>query len=633
MTIQCTLRRVVLATLAGLSLGGCSSLPFASAKNADAPAQAAAPAEGAASAAEARANYRLDVQAPSALRKLLNQYLDIARFRDVHGVDAIDATELERLRRAAPAQARALLETEGYFNAKVSIDRVDEPGAATPLLRVVVEPGPRTRVAAVDIGATGALKTAVDVGDAAATTRLAALRDGWKLGVGDAFRQSDWSGAKSSALAGLRANGYVSADWSRTHAQVDAPTNSARLEVEVDSGPLYRLGPLRISGLNRYKEDTIRNVAQFGGGEPYSESRLLDFQERLQKIGLFEGAAVAIDPDIETAHAAPVLVQVRELPRQQVTVGIGYSTNTGPRIAVDHTYRQAFGLDWIAKNKFQFGPNNKQWDADLTSYPRDDLYRNFVGGSAQQLKDNDQTLTGYNLRVGRFKEESRVDRRYFFEFTHARVDSATLTTQADAISLNYHWLYRELDNVLLPTKGFTLSTQSAVGQASGSSLAAGAPLERDTGPFARLYARLTYYKPLGSSWYGTARLEAGQVFTRSGSGIPDTLLFRAGGDNSVRGYGHRELGPTVAGVTTGGRSLMTASLEFARPILAAYPEYLGAVFVDVGNAADRWADMKPEVGYGVGLRWRSPVGPLSLDLAYGQAVRQFRVHLNVGVTF
>jgi translocation and assembly module TamA len=619
--------------MVGLAFTGCASLPFEADKNAEAPAPTAEGAISAAGAAESAASYRLEVRAPSDLGRLLGDYLDIARFRNVSGADAIDATELERLRRAAPAQARALLETEGYFNAKVSVDRVDEPGAATPLLRVVVDPGPRTRVRAVDIGAVGALKSAADAGDAPAAATLASLRNRWKLDVGAPFRQSDWSDAKTSALAGLRADGYVSADWSRTRAQVDALSNSARLELEVDSGPLYRLGPLRIRGLQRYNDDTVRNLAQFSVGEPYSEKRLLDYQERLQKVGLFEGAAVTIDPDVKTADAAPVRVRVRESPRQQATVGIGYSTNNGPRLSVDHTYRQAFGWDWIAKNKIQLGPADKQWDGDLTSYPRDDLYRNFVGGSARQLKDSDQTLTTYNLRLGRYKEEPRVDRRYFFEFTHARVDSAPLVTQADALSYNYHWLYRELDNVLLPTRGYTLSTQAGVGQAVGSSKAAATPLEKDKGPFARLYGRLTYYKPIGSSWYGTARLELGQVLTRNVIGVPDTLLFRAGGENSVRGYGYRTLGPTVNGITTSGRNLMTASLELARPILAAHPDYLGAVFVDAGNAADRWTDLDPVVGYGIGLRWRSPVGPLSVDLAYGQAVRQVRFHLSVGVSF
>jgi translocation and assembly module TamA len=43
--------------------------------------------------------------------------------------------------------------------------------------------------------------------------------------------------------------------------------------------------------------------------------------------------------------------------------------------------------------------------------------------------------------------------------------------------------------------------------------------------------------------------------------------------------------------------------------------------------------MRPVVGYGTGLHYRSPVGPLRVDLAYGQHVHQFRLHVSIGVTF
>ena len=101
----------------------------------------------------------------------------------------------------------------------------------------------------------------------------------------------------------------------------------------------------------------------------------------------------------------------------------------------------------------------------------------------------------------------------------------------------------------------------------------------------------------------------------------------------MRGYGYRTLGPTVNGAVVGGRVLFTGSVEVEHPLTERLPALLGAVFVDAGNAADRWTELRPVVGYGVGLHYRSPVGPLRLDLAYGQDARQLRLHLSVGVTF
>jgi translocation and assembly module TamA len=180
--------------------------------------------------------------------------------------------------------------------------------------------------------------------------------------------------------------------------------------------------------------------------------------------------------------------------------------------------------------------------------------------------------------------------------------------------------------VLLPTDGESLNAQLGSGYAMGGDAA-------KNGLFSRVYGRLTAYRPLGGAWFGSARVEAGQVFAGSRVGIPDTLLFRAGGDDSVRGYGYRGLGPTDEGVVRSARVLFTSSIEVARPVSAQLPSLWWATFIDAGNAADRWRELHPQWGYGVGLRWRSPIGPVRLDLAYGQATERLRLHFSMGVSF
>src|SRR6185312_12947765 len=96
-----------------LALGGCSSFPFFGKK------QEVQGADAAASAPPLVAQYRLEVQAPEPLDKLLSAYLDVARFQQVPASDAISLPELDRLLATTPQQARNLLETEGYFNAEV----------------------------------------------------------------------------------------------------------------------------------------------------------------------------------------------------------------------------------------------------------------------------------------------------------------------------------------------------------------------------------------------------------------------------------------------------------------------------------------------------------------------------------
>jgi translocation and assembly module TamA len=639
---------VLAAVLAANVLAGCASLGGSPGQG----GTAKATAPGAAASAPERAEYRLEVNAPDSLRPLLLNYLDLARFQNAPATEGITIAELDRLVAAAPAQVRSLLETEGYFNPTVKVERVSAqpsgtaaklvdaitsklPGATpassatdgTPLLRVEVDPGPRVTVSQFSLEVNGVLNDAVLAQDANAMRQLDALRKQWTLQAGQPFRQGSWSDAKTSTLARLRAEGYPAATWGSTAAKVDAQAQTAQLTLVLDSGPLFRLGAIRIEGLERYDEDSVRRLATFSPGTPYDDKLLLDYQERLQKLGLFEGAFIEIDPNPATASAAPVLVRIKELPLQTATFGTGYSANTGPRITLEHTHRNVFGSRWVAKNKFELGPDQKLWQGDLTSHPLEGLYRNLVSGSVSNLRTTDQVLASWSARVGRTQDTSRIERLYYIEYVNARLSTPSTATDnnSDAVSGNYNWVFRKVDNVLLPTQGYTLSAQAAVGYARSSTA--------DNGPFGRAYGRLTGYWPLGKSWYGTARVEAGQIFTQDSVGVPDTLLFRAGGDDSVRGYAYRSLGPTVAGTVTSGRMLLTGSVELARPISATRPAFWWAVFADAGNAANRWSDVHPAWGYGVGLRWRSPVGPLRLDLAYGEQVRAYRVHLSVGIAF
>ena len=121
------------------------------------------------------------------------------------------------------------------------------------------------------------------------------------------------------------------------------------------------------------------------------------------------------------------------------------------------------------------------------------------------------------------------------------------------------------------------------------------------------------------------------MFRKSGVSAPDSQLFRAGGDDSVRGYAYRSLGPVVDGAVASGGSLFTASAELARPISTTLPALLGAVFIDAGRAATSFRDLTPAIGLGVGLRWRSPVGPLRLDWAWAEELRRMRLHFSIGI--
>jgi translocation and assembly module TamA len=124
--------------------------------------------------------------------------------------------------------------------------------------------------------------------------------------------------------------------------------------------------------------------------------------------------------------------------------------------------------------------------------------------------------------------------------------------------------------------------------------------------------------------------EIGQVFAAGRDGIPSENLFRTGGTSTIRGYDFLSLGVREGDAIVGGRVLALGSLEYQHPVRR---DWYAAAFVDAGDAADTWGRYHAVAGYGVGARWRSPVGPVSIDLAYGEAVRDWRVHFSVGYAF
>jgi translocation and assembly module TamA len=610
----------VVALVLGLGLGGCALLP--------APAPVTAGADSREVGPPPSQGVRIEIQAPGPLKALLERHLDVVRLGSVVAREDVDDTEWSRLIDAAPAQVRELLQTEGYFQPGVTLQRGAgrEAGQAERVI-LKVEPGTRARVASLTLEFEGALEHDARDGQAHAQATLAQLRKDWELPLGSDFRNPAWSDAKAATLARLRAAGYATASLSGTAAEVDTEHNEVRLFLVADSGPLFRYGELQVEGLATHEPETVAHLLDTPRGAPVTEALLLDFQERLQKAGLFESVNVTLDPDPERAGHARITARLRESPLQAYTFGLGVSANTGARASVDHTYRRVFGWAATAHNKIEYGKLHKVWNGELSSHPLAGLHRNLLGAAVDQLESDTDTVLSQRLRLGRTQDGQRVERLIFVEAersTRQTKDNA-VNTKAIAVSLNYSGVWRDLDSVVLPTQGVSLSGQVGAGHSHGSNA--------DPGPFARLYTRFTGYLPVGKVWYGQARVEFGQVFLRSNMVVPESQQFRAGGDDSVRGYGYRSLGPIVDGSVGSGNVMYTGSVELARPFVDSMPSLWGAVFVDAGNAGNSFDHLDPAVGMGVGLRWRSPVGPLRLDWAYGRQVHRSRLHFSIGIAF
>ena len=195
--------------------------------------------------------------------------------------------------------------------------------------------------------------------------------------------------------------------------------------------------------------------------------------------------------------------------------------------------------------------------------------------------------------------------------------------------------YVNVDDRIFPTSGVggSLTLRSGV-EGVGSDAS-----------FAQLHARASTFKGLGDNARLILRAEAGYTWTSALVDMPPSLRFYAGGDRSIRGYEWREVGPRLTRyeededgelretgyLATGARNVVTASVEYERYF---FGNFGAAVFVDSGSAFD---SSSPDwhTGVGIGVRWRSPVGPVKFDIARGldDPDSPFTIGLGIGAEF
>ncbi|KAB2318229.1 outer membrane protein assembly factor [Betaproteobacteria bacterium SCN1] len=549
----------------------------------------------------------VEVVAPDELKTLLLRHLEAARAARLG--DTFDADEFTRLQRQSDETARDLLATEGYFSPQVSSTFAGET------LRYVVEPGPRTQVRSIKLRFAGALADEAD-------GRLRArLERGFALQPGMPFRQADWDTAKASAVAPLLAGRYLAAHVSASEARIDPATHSADLDVTVDSGPAFFYGQPRIVGVERYPESIARHLNPARPGQPVRQQDLLDYQAALESSGYFSQAVVRIDPDPAQAAAAPLVVEVTERPEKLLSLGAGVSTDTGARVQATWLARDIADRGLRLKLDGKLETRSQSAAAEL-AWPQN--AKGYVNSLAAQMKREDiegqETRTSL-LAAKRTRTRGQIETAITLQYqTETQQVGGVVDARNQALSANYAWTRRAIGRAFYPRDGHVLTLQVG-GAAEG--------LLSDTS-FLRLYGRHTQYVRLGRDDRLVLRVEGGAVLADTRDGIPTDFLFRAGGDNSVRGYAYQSLGRTLIGGVASVRYLATGSVEYNHFFTR---DWGMALFVDAGDAADAPGSLSPVFGYGAGARYRSPVGPVNLDVAYGQDTGQFRLHFSLGVSF
>lgn len=588
-----------------------------------------------AAACPALAAEALHIVAPADLRALLQRHLsvppagqtDVAAATDESATT--DAAEREAYARRLRKDAGALLATAGYFSPQFDV----RYGADGPVLDVT--PGVRATIGHVAIELRGALDEA----------RRGQLRAGWTLPAGAAFTQAAWDEAKQAVLRELSSADYARARLTSSQAEVDVEGTCVDLTLVYDAGPRVRYGALSVDGLQRYQRALVeRYTAALRAGAPYHQDELLAVQSALQNTPYFSSVSVELGAPADPAGGTeglyggdrgdgigeqaapdevelPVIITLRERQPFRVALGAGVSSNTGVRVEASFSNADLFNRAWELSSGVRVEQLRQIAYADVFLPPDERKRRDSFGAVVEKSDIEGLSIERAALALARTERRASIEQRLGLNWQHEQQKPEGGEASINrALTATAGWVWRHADDPRDAAEGIVAQLQLGV--------SAKALLSDQN--FLRSYLRYSQGIPLGSKDSVLLRGEVGYTAAPSRQGIPQDYLFRTGGSNSVRGYDYLSLGVQEGSATVGGRYLLVVSGEYTRWIDAHWGV---ATFVDAGQAADDRDVFSLALGYGVGARWKSPAGPLAVDLAWGQRNRALHLHFSLAVPF
>ncbi|HCH0796512.1 TPA: outer membrane protein assembly factor [Vibrio parahaemolyticus] len=496
----------------------------------------------------------------------------------------------------------------GYYHAKISYS-ISE---GNDELIVNIHKGLPVKIKVMDV---------VISGEAKEDEEFANLIAKSPLKVGRVLNQGEYDSLKSGIRNLALQRGYFNGDFKLNKLEVIPELNEANVRLHYDSGIRYHFGPVEITG-SQIWENRVESMRPFEIGEPYLVSDVGEYNQNLSNTDWF--SSVFVEPDLsklEDGRELPIKVSLAPAAKNQIETGIGYSTDTGVRGTLK------WKKPWVSARGHSFN-------------------------TALSLSKPEQTITaGYKIPL------DDVLREYYqLQFGLKHLDNRDTESLESNLAVERHWLtdggwhktvyVRHLyenfsqglqdDGVQFVLPGATFSrtrvrggSMPMWGDKQSVTVEYGDPALLSETRVLRLLGRSSWIRGIGENHRGLFRLEGGANITEEFEKLSPSLRFFAGGDNNIRGYGYESISPVdESGALTGAKYILSSTLEYQYRV---YGNWWAATFYDIGDAFNDTPEWKS--GAGVGIRWASPVGPVSFDFAWGldeKPNNEFRIHFSLG---
>jgi translocation and assembly module TamA len=437
--------------------------------------------------------------------------------------------------------------------------------------------------------------------------------------TGNPFNHLVYEDFKDSLARLAAERGYFDAKFIEHRVEIDLNNYAARIYLNYEGGARYHFGDVLLKQ-DVLNDELLRRFIPFKKGDPYTLNKLIQLKQVLNDSYYFQTSNVSTGQLVPGLNEVPVVVALTPRKRNRYEFGLGYGTDTGahtrfgwqvPRINNDgHRFNTDIEISEIGHSVFA------NYRVPVLN-PRTDQIVYSIGEEVEDFEDTDSTLRtlGVSLIHSRGDWRETLSLNYQQEDFVSGEDEGDSTLLIPGISWSRTW-GRDFINVLDGLR-FDLSLSGA-----------NESLISDT-DFNQLRGHLKFITSLSLRNRMITRGEFGSTSTSEFDELPSSVRFFSGGAQSVRGFKYQSLGPTDAsGDVVGGRYLVLGSIEFEHYF---DDRWGAAVFFDIGNAMDD-LDEDLERGAGFGLRWKSPVGPVRIDLASAISSdgKPWRLHINIG---
>ncbi len=516
---------------------------------------------------------------------------------------------IERLFRNADSELQGALEALGYYTFSVDKDLSftdPECWAAT----FNVELGEPAVLKEVQLNFSGQVEDYPEI-----IERISARRPE----VGSTFNHGAYEAFKRAALTELSNRGFLDSELTRSVAVVSEDLTTAAIDIEAASGKRYRFGEISFTE-GVLNEDLLNLYAPLGVGDYYDSEVIARVHRRLVGSGYFASVAVNAEP-LDGSLDVPVDVVLRPGKRHQFRSGVGFSTDTGPRLSAGYSNRRlnASGhrlvADLLLSSVDSEGTVTYRWPRIGRELS---WFEAYTGHQRRRTDTSESDKTTVGGRWVRNRTERWLETPYI-----------DLTYEDSLVAED-----RDRSTLLLPG----IKWEAVVGRGLGrvdsgwrASLDVRGSYDKllSDATFGQVTAAAKFLRPMGEKYRLILRGELGTTFGDDVRDLPATVRFFTGGDTSVRGYDYESIGPVDdQGEVVGGSNLAVFSVEVERVVAE---NWAIAAFADSGSAFDS-STVEFKTGVGAGVRWFSPLGPIRLDFGHplDDNETDFRIHLTLG---